>query len=63
MVARASTGGLQVDFNENFARKTSASYNIDVRSLGGCWTCTTITMVCLGDMKTYAAVALHSRNT
>lgn len=56
-----SMGYLQADLNENLARHTSASYDFR-RTLGWCWTCITIFMVSLQDLKTYASLVLHSRN-
>lgn len=67
LLVRASTGGLQADFNKHLAIQANASYDFgrtyaSVSINGVCWTCTTITTVSLRDLQTYAALALHSRN-
>lgn len=61
LLVRASTGGLQADFNKHLAIHASASYDFgrtyaSVSINGVCWTCTTITTFSLRDLQTYAAL-------
>lgn len=68
MVVRASTGGLGADFNEILARHASASYKFGKTYASrkhAQWLLDmhNNTTVSLRDLNTYAALALHSRNS
>lgn len=62
-VVRASTDEMKILRDTQEHLTILVGRTLPVSMLGGCWTCTTITTVSLRDVKTHAALVLHSKIT